>query len=276
MSTLNYLTSGLVQLNTPSTTINGISSVVQSVTNTNTSTTQPDCNIYPVGNTINPIDTIYHEQTVLMVNSTVNQNANTITATYFDPVSGNGGNTPFNNWNFDYGSNSYLNGTMSASSVLGDNLSIYSNMQPVSNGTGLHNIDITNGSTNNPINYLFFSLTAQPYYSSNGSLIPVTPTSANSNPNYTPYNSDNYLFTSNYYIQQKNEILIVELLFTVSNTDATAYNAPSLKGSPTLSVIVKNKVLTQSALASLSTDSNDVSKIKTYTPVIPNCMPRFQ
>ena len=154
---------------------------------------------------------------------------------------------------------------MSASSVLGDNLSIYSNMQPVSNGTGLHNIDITNGSTNNPINYLFFSLTAQPYYSSNGSLIPVTPTSANSNPNYTPYNSDNYLFTSNYYIQQKNEILIVELLFTVSNTDATAYNAPSLKGSPTLSVIVKNKVLTQSALASLSTDSNDVSKIKTYT-----------
>lgn len=265
MSTLNYLTSGLVQLNTPSSTINGISSAVQNATNNGTSTAQPDCNIYPVGNTINPVDTIYHEQTVLMVNSTINQNANTVTASYFDPVGGNGSNTPLNNWNFDYGSNSFLNGTMSSSCILGDDLSLYSNMQPVSNASGKHNIDITNGSTTSPTNYLFFSLTPQPYYTINGSISPNPPTNSNVNPNYTPYNSDNYLFTSNYYIQQKNEILIVELLFTVSNTDATAFAAGSTKGTPTLSVIVKNKIITQHAMASLSTDSSDVSKIKTYT-----------
>jgi len=57
----------------------------------------------------------------------------------------------------------------------------------------------------------------------------------------------------------------VELLFTVSNTDATAFSAGSTKGVPNLSVIVKNKVLTQNALSTLSTDSSDISKVKTYT-----------
>jgi hypothetical protein len=280
MSTLNYLTSGLVQLNTPSSTINGISSAVQSATNQNANTTQPDCNIYPVGNTINPVDTIYHEQTVLMVNSTVNQNANTVTAGYFDPVSGKMCN--WNNWNFDLSSCSYLNGTMSTSSMLGDDISLFSNLQPIVNATGKHNIDITNGTTvaniQNPYVStsssipagLFFSLTQQPYFSSSGSVYgngagTTVPTAANINPGYSNYNSDNYLFTSNYYIQQKNEILIIELLFTVSNTDATAYSAGTTKGVPNLSVIVKNKVLTQNALASLSSDSSDLSKVKTYT-----------
>ena len=272
MSTLNYLTSGLVQLNTPSTTIRGITSAVQSSTNTSTTATQPDCNIYPVGNTINPVDVIYHEQTVLMVNSTVNQNANTVTAGYFDPVSGacgTGGGFPA--WSFDLGSCSYLNGTMSTSSLLGDDLSIFGNMQPISNGTGKHNIDITNHTTlSGTANGLYFSLTQQPYYSTGGSvtgtLIGINPpTVANVNPGYSTYNSDNYLFTSNYYIQQKNEILIVELLFTVSNTSATAYGAGPTQGTPTLSVIVKNKVLTQNALASLSSDSSDLSKVKTYS-----------
>lgn len=272
MSTLNYLTSGLVQLNTPSTTISGITSAVQSAAAPSSTTTVPDCNIYPVGNTINPVDVIYHDQTVLMVNSTVNQNANTVTAGYFDPVTG--ATCGFPSWSFDLGSCSYLNGTMSTSSLLGDDLSIFGNMQPIANSTGKHNIDITNYTTTSPqtanINYLYFSLTQQPYYSTNGSVTGAltgiaTPTSANVNPGYSPYNSDNYLFTSNYYIQQKNEILIVELLFTVSNTAATAYNGSSSLGSPTLSVIVKNKILTQHALASLSSDSSDLSKVKTYS-----------
>jgi hypothetical protein len=280
MSSLNYFTSGLVQLNNPSTQINNIVSNAQN-TVVATSTAQPDCNIYPVGNTLNPSDAIYHEQTVLMVNSTVNQNANTVTASYFDPVSGAPCSSPFGSWNFDLQACSFLNGTMSTSSMLGDDLSLFSNLQPIVNATGKHNIDITNGTTNgtttNPYISstasvpagLFFSLTQQPYYSKegvvygNGSITP--PTAANINPGYSTYNSDNYLFVSNYYIQQKNEILIIELLFTVSNTDATAYSAGTTKGVPNLSVIVKNKVLTQSALASLTSDSSDISKVKTYT-----------
>ena len=277
---LNYLTSGLVQLNNPSGTINGILNSSQNqTTNSNTSTTsQPDCNIYPVGNTITPNDVVYHDQTILMVNSTVNQNSNTVTAQYFDPVCG-GPSPPFSTWNFDYCGTSYLSGTMSSSALLpssinDDELSLFSNMQPIGlNGTGKHNIDITNGtSKSGTSDGLFFSLTAQPYYTYNGGVYGGVcnsgdVTSANVAPGFTGnYNSYNFLFTSSYYVQQKNEIILVELLFTVSNSDATNYTAnTATQGTPTLSVIVKNKILTQNALASLSTDSSDLTKVKVYT-----------
>lgn len=281
---LNFLTSGLVQLNNPSTTINGIVNTTQTTSSSST-TTQADCNIYPVGNTITPNDVVYHDQTILMVNSTVNQNSNTVTAQYFDPVVGTPGG--FSTWNFDYGAGSYLSGTMASSALLpssinDDNLSLFSNLQPTSalNGTGKHYLDITNGSscatgTTNPPNYpgLFFSLTSQPYYTYKGNVTGsqttntiTLPTAINVAPGFTGnYNSYNFLFTSNYYVQQKNEIILIELLFTVSNSDATVYNAPSTQGSPTLSVIVKNKILTQNALATLSTDSTDLTKVKVYT-----------
>jgi hypothetical protein len=278
MSTLNYLTSGLVQINNPVSGINGITSVVQNNTtsSTTTSTAPADCNIYPVGSTITPQDVIYHDQTILMVNSTVNQNSNTVQAQYFDPVSGAPCPNPWGSssgfWNYDLQSCSYLNGTMATSSLISDDLTLYSNMQPILNsGTGLHNIDITNYTTNSPIvppllaSNLFFSLTSNPYYTKNGNTVPASPTASNVSPGYTStFNSYNFLFVSNYYVAQKNEIIIVELLFTVSNTDATNYNY-SGNGSPALSVIVKNKILTTQALGSLSTDSTDLSKVKTYT-----------
>lgn len=279
---LNFLTSGLVQLNNPSTTINGIVNATQNTTSSSTTTAQPDCNVYPVANTITPNDVIYHDQTILMVNSTVNQNSNTVTAQYFDPVCG----TPngFSTWNFDYSASSYLSGTMSSSALLpssafDDELSLFSNMQPNSsvNGTGKHYLDITNGTSHpaptNTSAGLYFSLTAQPYYTYQGNVTGsqttntiITPTSTNVAPGFTGnYNSYNFLFTSNYYVQQKNEIILVELLFTVSNSDATNYDAPTTQGSPTLSVIIKNKILTQNALATLSTDSTDTTKVKVYT-----------
>jgi hypothetical protein len=280
---LNFLTSGLVQLNNPSTTINGIVNATRNTTSS--STTQADCNIYPVGSTITPHDVIYHDQTILMVNSTINQNSNTVTAQYFDPVCGS---TPggFSTWNFDYSANSYLSGTMATSALLpssmnDDSLSLFSNMQPTGslNGSGKHNLDITNNDScatatqDQPVKYpgLFFSLTSQPYYTYKGGVYGgVCNTGAVTTTNVAPgftgnYNSYNFLFTSNYYVQQKNEIILVELLFTVSNSDSTVYNAPSTQGTPTLSVIIRNKILTQNALASLSTDSSDLTKVKVYT-----------
>ena len=127
MSTLNYLTSGLVQINNPVSGINGITSVVQNKTtsSTTTSTTPADCNIYPVGSTITPQDVVYHDQTILMVNSTVNQNSNTVQAQYFDPVSGSP--CGWGSWNYDLTACSYLNGTMATSSMISDDLSLYSN-----------------------------------------------------------------------------------------------------------------------------------------------------
>jgi hypothetical protein len=270
MSALNFLTSGLVQINNSSGLANSLTNAIQNNAVAPT-TIQSDCNIYPVGSTISPNDVIYHDQTILMVNSTINQNANTVQAQYFDPVCGSP--LTFSSWNYDLNACSYLNGTMATSSMISDELSLFSNMQPALNGTGKHNLDITNyttvGSTSEG---LFFSLTSQPYYSTEGSVtgsacgIPTPPTANNVNPGYTSsFNSYNFLFVSNYYIPQKNEIIIVELVFTVSNTDATVYNASSQRGTPALSVIVKNKILTTQALATLSSDSSDMTKVKSYT-----------
>jgi len=288
MSTLNFLTSGLVQINNPSTTLNGITNMVQNNnTTTSTSTVQADCNIYPVGSTITPTDVVYHDQTILMVNSTVNQNSNMVQAQYFDPVCGTPCSPMGTNWNYDLTACSYLNGTMATSSMISDELSLFSNMMPnglttPNNGAGKHTIDITNYTSQpnptpppSPAANLFFSLTTQPYYTHKGvvygSTCPGTippasvPTINNLNPGFSGgYNSYNFLFVSNYYVQQKNEIIIVELLFTVSNSDATLLSSGSTSP-PTLSVIVKNKILTNSALGSLSTDSTDLSKVKTYT-----------
>jgi len=280
MSTLNFLTSGLVQINNPSTTLNGITNMVQNNNSTSTSTVQADCNIYPVGSTITPNDVVYHDQTILMVNSTVNQNSNMVQAQYFDPVCGTPCPVPgLTNWNYDLTACSYLNGTMATSSMISDELSLFSNMMPngltPNNATGKHTIDITNYTSQPSSNpsaaaNLFFSLTTQPYYTYKGVVYggncnSVTPSISNINPGFSGgYNSYNFLFVSNYYVQQKNEIIIIELLFTVSNSDATLYTSGSTSP-PTLSVIVKNKILTNSALGSLSTDSTDLSKVKTYT-----------
>lgn len=280
MSTLNFLTSGLVQINNPSTTLNGITNMVQNNnTTTSTTTVQADCNIYPVGSTITPNDVVYHDQTILMVNSTVNQNSNMVQAQYFDPVCGTPCGPGLSSWNYDLTACSYLNGTMATSSMISDELSLFSNMMPnglaaPNNATGKHTIDITNYTSQPTLTQqaanLFFSLTTQPYYTYKGDVYggncnSGTPTINNLNPGFSGgYNSYNFLFVSNYYVQQKNEIIIVELQFTVANSDATLLSSGSTSP-PTLSVIVKNKILTNSALGTLSTDSTDFSKVKTYT-----------
>ena len=203
-----------------------------------------------------------------------------VQAQYFDPVCGTPCGPGLSAWNYDLTACSYLNGTMATSSMISDELSLFSNMMPnglpaPNNAAGKHTIDITNyTSTPTPPpssgKNLFFSLTTQPYYTYNGVVYgnvnnTGAVTAANLNSGFNGgYNSYNFLFVSNYYVQQKNEIIIVELQFTVSNSDATLYSSGSTSP-PTLSVIVKNKILTNSALGSLSTDSTDLSKVKTYT-----------
>jgi hypothetical protein len=275
MNNINFLTSGLVQLNS-GTGINGVTNVTVPTT-TSTATTATDCNIFPVSTTIDSSNCVYDAQTILMVNSTLNQNANTVIAQYFDPVTGtpNTGN-PFGGWNFDLTNTSYLNGVFASSSLLNEDTVLFNNIQPYQataplNATGTHNIDITNGSgqpyPGNP-NGFFFSLTSKPYIvnSANTGLLPSPPTTQNTNPGYSNYNSDNFLFVSNYYVVQKNEIIIVELLFTVSNTASLNVNATSVQGSPTLSVIIRNKVISQDVLASIASSSSGPSpKVKVYT-----------
>ncbi|AYV80008.1 MAG: hypothetical protein Gaeavirus5_5 [Gaeavirus sp.] len=255
---INFLASAFAS---GSSTISGLTAV-----NPSTAGTQADCNIFPVGTTIDSSATIYDNVTCLMVNSTVNQTSNTVQAQYFDPVSGAppGG---FSTWNFDLTNTSYLNASFCTSSLLSENTSLFNNLQPNAalNGTGLHNLDITNFTTKSgtsPPLGLFFSLTSQPYYSNTGLLVPAPPTINNVNPGYSNYNSDNFIFCSNYYVQQKNEIVIVELLFTVSNTSTLNYD--STTGSPAVSVIVKNKIITKEALASLSSGIEDFRNIKNY------------
>ena len=279
MNNINFLTSGLVQSNTGN-TINGVtnvnipsssSSLTSSTSSTSSSSTNSDCNIFPVSNTIDSTNIIYDGQTILMINSTLNQNANTVQATYFDPISGAPGlgSNPFSSWNFDLNNSSYLNAMFATSSLLNDDLALFNNMQPLNAGTGIHTFDILNtGGATNSTNGLFFSLTSNPYVYNpvtNNYLPNNPPTSQNCIPNYSNNNSDNFLFTSNYWVQQKNEIIIIELLFTVQNTAATQLNS-TVQSPPTICVIIKNKVISKDVLAGLASSHNGLSsKVKVYT-----------
>jgi hypothetical protein len=230
---------------------------------TSSSSNSPtDCNIFPVGITIDPSNYMYDGQTVLMVNSTLNQNINTAQAKYYDPTT-----STTSDWNFDMQSKNIVNGVYSYSSLLDNEVDLYTNLLPTNTTppTGKYSIDITNGTNQQA---LFFSLTSQPYTNTYPSPpAPNTPTITNVAPGYGNNNSDNFLFTSNYYIQQKSEILIIQLIFTVSNTGSTNVNSSQTNYSyPTLSVIIKNKVITKDVIASMSSNSSfNNSKIKTYT-----------
>ncbi len=259
-----------------------ISGQVQTSTGTgnNTTTATPasntittDVDIFAVGNSINPTNFTYDGQTVLMINSTLNPNANVVKAQYFDPVYGGvPGGFGFTDWNFDLVPNSYLNGSFSSSALLSEPTYLFNNLQPITTALGQFTLDIENGNAqtvNGSSNQtLFFSLTSQPYVCYQGSFY-STPTQMNVVPGYSSNNSDNFLFTSNYYVQQKNEIIIVQLVFTVSNTNSLNANNVGVgltSGAPTISVIVYNKVISKEALASLATGSTgDALKTKVYT-----------
>jgi hypothetical protein len=237
-----------------------------------------DVDITPVGNTINPSNYVYDGQTILLINSTINPNANVIKAQYFDPVAGeippssfSGSIVPnLTNWNYDLVNTSYLNGAFSSSALLQESTYLYNNLQPISNALGQYNIDIENGneqtSSGASDNTMFFSLTSQPYVCYQGNFY-TTPGNSNVNPQYSANNSDNFLFTSNYYVQQKNEILIIQLVYTVSNTNSlNVQNTTASSTIPNVSVIVYNKVISKDALASLSSGSPlDGPKTKVYT-----------
>jgi len=237
----------------------------QNANNSNTANAQADCNIYPVGQTINPSNYTYDGQTVLMVNSSINQNANSVQAIYFDPVKNS-------NWSFGFSEYNMLSGAYSNSSLLSNDTSLYSNMN---NATSRYTLDITNKvcldgttATTSDTSGLVFSLTANPYVNSNGSYSgagATVPTLSNINPGYSSYGTDSYAFVSHYYVPQKNEILIVQMVFTVNNTN-TMYTGYGGSSSPSVSVMITNKVISRDALASLSSGSStDNTKIKTYS-----------
>jgi hypothetical protein len=266
------------QIQTPSTQSNNVTT--SNTASKSTATISTDVDIFPVGTSLNPSNYVYDGQTILMINSTINPNANVVKAQYFDPVAGqippfysSGIQAPnFSNWNFDMVNNSYLNGSYSSSALLAEPTYLFNNLQPITNALGQYTLDIENGNEQTiggeSGDTLFFSLTSQPYVCYQGQYY-ITPSESNVNPYYTANNSDNFLFTSNYYVQQKNEIIIVQLVFTVSNTNSLNAQNSGVgisSGAPTVSVIVYNKVISKDALASLASGANvDGGKTKVYT-----------
>jgi hypothetical protein len=262
-----------------STNVNG-NTKNQIVSSPTTITT--DVDIVPVNQSIDPSNYIYDGQTILMINSTINQNSNLVKAQYFDPVNGSSeryGSSGFSDWSFNLTPKSYLNGVMSASSLLGDTTTLYNNLQPLNNALGTYTLDVTDGGlttagssdgVGTSYETCFFSLTSYPYVTERGYFTDSSvkqpygePTYTNVNPNYSTNNSDNFIFTSNYYTQQKNEILIVQLVFTVSNTNSLNVLTSSSSSTPSVSVIVYNKVISQDNMASIA--NNNPSKTKIYT-----------
>jgi hypothetical protein len=294
MSNFGSLLSGQIQLpsgNNTSTSLTSTSGASSS------SQTVSDINISPVGVSIDPSLYVYDGQTILLINSTVNQNNNQVQLQYFDPVTGYpstgltspygnpypGTITPgFSNWNFDLTPLNNLNGCVTGSNLLGEQTYLYDNLQhPTStaNYLGLYSIDIANANQQTPTggnstSTMFFSLTSQPYLSYQGKSynspgVQGAPTSANINPNYSTLGTDSFLFTSQYWMQTSNEIILVYMVFNIANTSSTYFNvntSPAITSSPApiITVTVYNKIITREMLASVGT-GNNCPKPKVYS-----------
>jgi len=231
----------------------------------NTASSASDCNIFPVNKTINATNYIYDGQTTLFVNS-INQSTNTSQGQYFDPSSPN----PSQGWSYNFNAYNPLNASFAYSSMLSDKIvfqNTSNNSAPV-----FYNLDLTNNSNPNTTKDrgCFFSLTSNPYTNYHPLGSPPTnpinaPTIRNINPFYNT-TSDNYLFVSNFFIPQLNEVLVCEVIFSISNSSSTnVSNTSGVLNYPTVSCIIKNKIISQDVLANL--DNGDLlnPKIKTYT-----------
>ena len=292
MSNFNSLLNGQIQL--PNANKNNFTTTTSSTASSVLTQTVSDINISPVGHSIDPSLYVYDGQTTLYINSTINQNNNSVQLQYFDPVTGYPNNTSpgpygypnpmasgFGNWNNDLTPQSYLNGCVSNSNLLGESTYLYDNLQPpmsTPNYLGLYSIDITDAncqidSSGNSTKTMFFSLTSQPYlcyqgtmYNSPGNL--GAPTSANINPNYSTLGTDTFLFTSQYWVQTSNEIMIVQMVFNISNTSATYYSvgtpSSTTTPNPIITVTVYNKIINREMLASVGT-GNSCPKPKIYS-----------
>ena len=288
---VNQVLSGQIQMPTPN-------NFTQSTTPTTISATQTvsSVNITPVNNTIDPNQYVYDGQTVLYINSTVNQTNNSVRLKYFDPVTGypnmsstTGANfNSFTNWNFDLTPQNYLNGCVSSSNLLGEQTAMYDNFQPpfsTPNYLGMYNIDITNGNqtldasgNTSSVNTMFFSLTSQPYLSYKGVMYNAPgetglPTQANINPSYTTLGTDTFLFTSQYWAQTNNEILLIYMVFSIGNTGTTYFDGVSTTNlnapNPNVYVTIYNKVISKEMLSSVGT-GNTCPKPKVYSSGVIN------
>lgn len=256
--------------------------------------TVANVNISPVGTSINPTLYAYDGQTTLYINSTVNQTNNSVNLQYFDPTTGYpnlssgyypsplSGTFGFSNWNFDLASQNYLNGSVTSSNIMQEQTYLYDNLQAPSqtiNCLGSYSLDIANGnqqtnSNGDGVNTMFFSLTSQPYVSYQGVMYnapgsALAPTSNNIRPNYSVIGSDSFLFTSQYWVPTNNEILIVQMVFSIANSASTYYNASmssnvATSPAPIVNVIVYNKVISREMLASVGT-GNNCPKPKIYS-----------
>lgn len=286
---INQVLSGQIQLPTQN---NNTQATTQSTTNTKSQDVS-DINISPVSNSIDPSLYVYDGQTTLFINSTVNQTNNSVRLKYFDPVSGypnlNSSSTMggfgFDNWNFDLVPQNMLNGSVTSSNLLTEQTSMFDNLQPpfsTPNYLGMYSLDVTDGNvlsdptTGDSDKTMFFSLTSQPYLSYKGDMYNTpgelgNPTQSNINPNYTTLGTDNFLFTSQYWTQTNNEILLIYLTFSLKNTGSTYYdsttfgnNSDSLSPAPVVTVTVHNKVISKEMLASIGT-GNACPKPKVYS-----------
>lgn len=281
---MNQVLSGQIEL--PSSN-NNTQTTSQTTTSSTSSQNVSSVNITPVSNTIDPSAYVYDGQTTLYINSTVNQTNNSVRLKYFDPVSGYPNNTMsgvpgfgFDNWNFDLTPQNYLNGCVSSSNLFGEQTAMYDNFQPPfssPNYLGMYSVDIANGneqtnSSGDSTNTMFFSLTSQPYMSYQGTMYNApgnagAPTQANINPNYTTLGTDTFLFTSQYWAQTNNEILLIYMVFSVGNTGTTYYDGsiPNISSiAPIVNVTVYNKVISKEMLASVGT-GNSCPKPKVYS-----------
>jgi hypothetical protein len=258
-----------VQTNTSSSSTGNTTS---SSTSSNTTITT-DFDIFGVGNGINTSNYVYDGQTVLLVNSTSSQGTSSVKGTFFDP-------TQSSNVSWTLSANSNMSCNIASQALLNTNYDVMQNVLPIGLSVPTYTLDLLNTGVNTNTNTTSNDSSGNNYYTTtmallantystttgvfNGGLAPT-----NTEPSYpTNSNSASYMFTGNYYFTQTTDIVIAYMVYTINGTDLLSNTALG-QGTPTLSVMVYNRVISKESIA-----KGDVSgKLYTAGPISLSFMP---
>mgnify|MGYP000070720669 CR=1 FL=1 len=208
-----------------------------------------DFDIFGVGDGINTSNYVYDGQTILLVNSSSSQSSSTVQGQYFDPV-----NNTKSAWYL--GAQTNLPCSAASQALLNTNYNVMENIVPVGSSIPTYTIDLLNtGSTttssgNSGATTTMALLGNSNGYSTTNGLFNNTSPPTNTEPNYpTNSNCASYMFTGNYFFPQTSDIVIVYMIYTINGTDLLAATSGQTPGTPSLSVMVYNRVISKEALS---------------------------
>lgn len=208
-----------------------------------------DFDIFGVGEGINTSNYVYDGQTILLVNSTSSQSSSTVQGVYFDPV-----NNSSSAWYL--GAQTNLPCSVASQALLNTNYNVMENIVPAGSSVPTYTIDLLNTTSTTTSSGSSGATTTMALlgnsngYSTTNGVFNSGAAPTNTEPNYpTNSNCASYMFTGNYFFPQSSDIVIVYMIYTINGTDLLAATSGTTPGTPSLSVMVYNRVISKEALS---------------------------